>query len=72
MPPASQLDPIMTASNAEILDYMFSMLTQLGELSRARRMEMLTYLIEMGTIEAGDLRRQERQKKMTSGLRAAS
>ena len=44
----------------ETLDYMQSMLGQLRAMAEAERCDMLTYLIEMAYIEAGDLIRGER------------
>lgn len=40
---------------AETLEYIQAMLRQLAGMARAERCEMLTYLLEMAYVEAGDI-----------------
>ncbi|MDZ5696372.1 hypothetical protein [Chelativorans sp. M5D2P16] len=50
MPRMSQERP-----DGEALQYIQAMLGQLAAMARAERCEMLTYLIEMAYVEAGDI-----------------
>ena len=48
----------------DTLDYMRAMLGQLRGMAEAERFDMLTYLIEMAYIEAGDIIRNERPARV--------
>lgn len=45
------------------LDYLHSMLGQLRGMAEAERCDVLAYLIEMASVEAGDILRSERMRQ---------
>lgn len=47
--------PRVADGRSETLDYLQSMLGQLRALAQAERHDMLTYLIDMAYLEAGDI-----------------
>ncbi|MFC5385747.1 hypothetical protein ACFPLB_07165 [Aquamicrobium segne] len=51
---------IYSRRRTETLDYLQAMLGQLRTMAEAERCDMLTYLIEMAYLEAGDIIRGER------------
>ena len=52
--------PVTADGNPETLHYVHSMLGQLRGLSESGKYDLLTYLIDMAYIEAGDIIRGER------------
>ncbi|WP_274629192.1 hypothetical protein [Arvimicrobium flavum] len=54
----------MADSRSETLDYVQSMLGQLRGLTQANGHDMLTYLIDMAYVEAGDILRGERPSRI--------
>ncbi len=52
------------------LDYMHAMLGQLRTMAEAQRCDMLAYLIEMASQEAGDIVRNEKSRRISGKRRA--
>lgn len=55
-------------NRTETLDFIQSMLGQLRTMAEAERLDMLTYLIEMAYVEAGDIIRGDRPLRQGSTL----
>ncbi|QDZ02571.1 hypothetical protein FQ775_20560 [Nitratireductor mangrovi] len=55
-------------NRTETLDFIQSMLGQLRTMAEAERLDMLSYLIEMAYVEAGDIIRGDRPLRQGSAL----
>ncbi len=66
----------MSSNNAEgrlaTIEYLHTMLDQLKGMAEAQRHEVLAYLIDMASAEAGDILRSERMRQGQGGRRARS
>ena len=65
----NQLEPLQMRHSAnqhrtDTLDYMQSMLGQLRTMAEAERHDMLAYLIEMAYVEASDIIRGDRPRRI--------
>ncbi|MBE7186470.1 MAG: hypothetical protein INR68_18920 [Methylobacterium mesophilicum] len=61
----------LSGRRTDALDYIQTMLGQLRTMAEAERLDMLTYLIEMAYVEAGDIIRGERPPRSSQEDRAA-
>lgn len=55
------MQPEPGKNRAEAIEFIQSMLTQLRAMAQTEQLDMLTYLIEMACLEAGEALRSEKQ-----------